>query len=196
MKKDAKPIKYCEGLFEPFKNNPNLDTWIDDNFENIMWGLGYEMDVLESYNEYMENSSLKVKAPKSDREKKRNDLYYLEHAPLQIVGNFLFSYWRYLTHWTMYGFTEYDVDFLLRVIDILENKYDEKSSVEEFIKAHKLPMVLFLGEDYDFKYYIEDTSAWEDEDCGIPTVIEENKTTHEFNVCDADKASEIIGLYS
>ena len=43
---------------------------------------------------------------KSKRDKRRNILYLLEHADRQIVGNFLFSEWRYYTHWALPG--EYD----------------------------------------------------------------------------------------
>lgn len=116
-------MEYHEGIFAPFKNEPSLDRWVDLKFAELMWGLGYEMDSCESFGEYIKNSPLKVKQAKTDREQKKNDLYYLEHADRQIVGNFLFSYWRWLTHWNMSGYTEYDVDFLRRIIKILEDKY-------------------------------------------------------------------------
>ena len=102
------------------KGIDNLDDW--DDFPDAMWGLGYEMDSGESFVNYKDTSGLKVKEAKTERENKRNELYFLEHADRQIVGNFLFSYWRYLTHWA-YSYDEYDVDFLKRIIKILEDKY-------------------------------------------------------------------------
>lgn len=116
-------ISYHPGIFDVFKNNPNPDLWNEDHFPEIMWGLGYEMDAGKSFEDYVANSPLSVKEPKTERQRKQNDLYYLEHAPRQIVGNFLFSYWRYLTHWAMGYNPEYEFDFLCRVIVILEGKY-------------------------------------------------------------------------
>ncbi len=118
-------MEYQEGVFEQYKNEPNLDNWIDLNFPELMWGLGYEMDCGESFAEYIKNSPLKVASATTEREEKRNYLYYLEHANRQIVGNYLFSEWRYFTHWSMSGYTEYDVDFLMRIVKILEDKYKE-----------------------------------------------------------------------
>jgi len=121
MHDGIRPVDYYPGIFDKFKENKDLDSWLD--FPNLMWGLGYEVDCEESFNEFKKNCGLKLKEPKNEREEKRNRLYVLEHADRQIVGNELFSYWRYLTHWTMYGYSEYDVDFIMRVIKILEDKY-------------------------------------------------------------------------
>ncbi len=120
MHKRVEPVNYHPGIFDKYKENNNLDAW--DGFPDLMWGLGYEMDCEESFNEYLKHCGLKFKHAKNEREHKRNLLYALEHADRQIVGNELFSYWRYLTHWA-YLYTEYDVDFLKRIIGILEDKY-------------------------------------------------------------------------
>ncbi len=116
-------MEYYEGIFNQYKNESNLDQWNELGFSELMWGLGYEIDCGKSFEDYAKGSPLKVKLANTDREEKRNYLYYLEHADRQIVGNFIFSYWRYLTHWSMSVYTEYDVDFLLRIIKILEEKY-------------------------------------------------------------------------
>ena len=121
MKDGVKKIAYYKGIFDKYKTEENLDEWVD--FPDIMWGLGFEMDCLHSYDDYEKNCGVKLKEPKNERDKKRNYLYVLEHSDRQMVGTFLFSYWRYLTHWS-YGYTEYDVDFLRRVIYILEKKYE------------------------------------------------------------------------
>ncbi len=118
--KDKAKLVYSPGIFDLYKIENNLDNW--DGFPELMWGLGFEMDSGVSFEEYRSNSKLKLKEAQTPREENRNKLYLLEHASLQIVGNFLFSYWRYLTHWS-YGYNKYDVDFLRRVIGILESKY-------------------------------------------------------------------------
>ncbi|SEF62053.1 hypothetical protein SAMN02910276_00644 [Butyrivibrio sp. Su6] len=121
MHEGIEPLVYNPGIFDKYKENNNLDSWED--FPDLMWGLGFEMDCEESFHEYERNCGLKLKEPTNEREEKRNRLYVLEHADRQVVGNELFSYWRYLTHWSMGGYTDYDVDFLKRAIKILEEKY-------------------------------------------------------------------------
>ena len=119
----TEPISYHPGIFDVFKDNPDIDRWNEDHFPEIMWGLGYDLDTNNGYVNYVAHNHLSVKEPKNKRERKRNDLYYLEHAPRQIVGNFLFSYWRFLTHWAQLHDNEHEFDFLCRVIVILEGKY-------------------------------------------------------------------------
>ena len=107
-------------IFEKYKQNTNLYEWND--FPDVMWGLGFEMDCFESFTQYMKKCTLKLSEPKSEREKRKNILYALEHADKQIVGNFLFSEWRYWTHWAMSGYDEYEEDFMMRIMKILEEK--------------------------------------------------------------------------
>lgn len=80
------------------------------------------MDAYRSFEDYRKQSKLKLKPVHSQREERRNILYLLEHADRQIVGNYLFSAWRDFTHWS-YMYDEYDADFLVRIIQILESKY-------------------------------------------------------------------------
>lgn len=121
MHEGVEPVEYYPGIFDKYKESNHLDSWMD--FPDLMWGLGFEMDCGESYHEFLKGCGLNLKEPKSDRDEKRNLLYVLEHADRQIVGNQLFSYWRYLTHWSLSGYTEYDVDCIKRIIKILEEKY-------------------------------------------------------------------------
>lgn len=119
-KMETEKKNYVSGIFDRYKVEKNLDLW--DGFPELMWAMGYEMDCENSFNEYRGKSNLKLNEAHSEREEKRNILYLLEHADRQIVGNYLFSHWRYYTHWA-YGYNGYDIDFLCRIIDILEKKY-------------------------------------------------------------------------
>ncbi len=114
--------KYEPGLFDPYLAESKLDLW--EGFPKLMWDLGFEMDCEHSFDAYRNSSKLKLSEEKTERDRKRNILYLLEHADLQIIGNYLFSHWRYYTHWA-YSYDEYDVDFLRRIIAILEAKYAE-----------------------------------------------------------------------
>ena len=157
MLDDIEQIEYSEGLFDRFKQEPDLDQWTELGFDLIMWGLGYEMDCCESFQKYIDVSLLKVKMPNSEREEKRNNLYYLEHAPREIVGNYLFSYWRYLTHWS-YSYDKYDVDYLIRIIAILEKLYAEENkieSIDDFAASMDFTKMKYIGESENFKYYVE-----------------------------------------
>ena len=111
--------QYTPGNFDKFKSEDNIDHWFD--FPSVMLGLGFKMDCGHSFEEYKQSSSLELKPAKTQREKRRNELYLLEHADTQIVGNYLLSQWRYFTHWAQ-GYNKYDLDFLRRIIAILEMK--------------------------------------------------------------------------
>ena len=106
-----------------YKEEPDLDKWYD--FPELMWKLGFEMDCGSSFNKYADTCGIKVKEPANKREERKTILYLLEHADRQIVGNFLFSEWRYWTHWDMWPYDEYEIDFMCRIIDILIEKMNE-----------------------------------------------------------------------
>ena len=108
------------GLFDEFKVQKILDQW--DKFPGIMWGLGFELDYYHSFEVYRKQSNLKLKPPHSKREERRNLLYLLEHADRQIVGNFLFSEWRKYVKCEL-SYDQFDLDFIFRVMDILESRY-------------------------------------------------------------------------
>lgn len=114
------PLDYYSGIFDKYLNESNIEHW--DDFPETMWGLGYEMDCGKSYDAFLQNCGLSLKEAQNERQLKRNTLHVLEHAGRQIIGNYLFSYWRYLTHWSM-GWSKYDVDFLHRIITILKQTY-------------------------------------------------------------------------
>jgi hypothetical protein len=120
--KDKGKLTYTPGMFHLYMITDALDFW--DEFPEKMWGLGFEMDCCNSFEEYAKQVKLKKDISSWTREGKRNILYVLEHAPQQIVGNYLFSMWRYFTHWNN-GWSHYDVDFLRRIIRILETNYEK-----------------------------------------------------------------------
>ena len=97
--KDKGKLTYTPGMFHLYMITDALDFW--DEFPEKMWGLGFEMDCCNSFEEYAKQVKLKKDLSSWTREGKRNILYVLEHAPQQIVGNYLFSMWRYFTHWNI-----------------------------------------------------------------------------------------------
>ena len=116
-------MSYIPGMFDEFKNENNFEHWT--HFPDLLWGLGYEMDCRHSFEEYQRQSKIELPPQSSKREIRKNTLLLLERANRQIVGNFLFSEWRYYTHWTMPGeCDEFITDYLQRIIVILESKYD------------------------------------------------------------------------
>jgi hypothetical protein len=116
-------MSYIPGMFDEFKNENNFERWT--HFPDLLWGLGYEMDCRHSFEEYQRQSKIELPPQSSKREIRKNTLLLLERADRQIVGNFLFSEWRYYTHWTMPGeCDEFITDYLQRIIVILESKYD------------------------------------------------------------------------
>ncbi len=103
MKQDAKSIKYYRGIFDYYKANAfHLELWFDTtetktDFAELMWGLGFDMDCRKSYEElYPEKPRLEM----SKIQKYDLVLSNLEKCNRQVVGNYIFSEFRYLTHWS------------------------------------------------------------------------------------------------
>ena len=107
-------------VFSKFKLEPNLEKW--DGFPELMWDLGFEMDCEKSFAEAKESCGLNLKEAHTRRENYRNELYILENSDTEIVGNYLLSVWRYWTHWACSPYDEYELDFIRRIISILEDK--------------------------------------------------------------------------
>ena len=123
MKEDIKPITYCIGIFDEFKNNSNLDEW-SNRFPEIMWGLGYDLAETDCIDKVIAKYHLNLKSPTNKREEYKNILYVLEHSDQKTRGDMLFSYWRYFSHWSMNGYDEYDADLCQRLLILLEDTYD------------------------------------------------------------------------
>ena len=79
--KDKGKLTYTPGMFHLYMITDALDFW--DDFPEKMWGLGFEMDACNSFEEYAKQVKLKKDLSSWTREGKRNILYVLEHAPQQ-----------------------------------------------------------------------------------------------------------------
>ncbi len=117
-------LVYTSGMFHGFMKTDDLRGW--KGFPAVMRGLGFEPDGFESYEKYRSGSSLKLQPAFSAVEERRNTLYLLEHADRKTVGNYLLSAWRYYTRRAC-DVDRYDVDFLQRVLRILERKFEYKT---------------------------------------------------------------------
>ena len=119
--KDIKRIPYAPGMFDEFKAQKQIERW--DSFPELMWSLGYEMDGGRSFERFRKYRKLKSdKGPRTSDERE-NTLFLLRHAKRQVVGNYLFSEWRYFTHQARGFDGYYDYEFLCRIIEILESIY-------------------------------------------------------------------------
>lgn len=125
MIRTNKRIQYVPGIFDQYFSDNNPEHWID-SFPDLMWGLGYQMDGGESFNRFRHHSTLKLIPAKNKRQERRNNLYLLEHADTQIIGNYLFSYWRYLSRGDWVVYDEYAVDYLYRIIKLLDKRLGEE----------------------------------------------------------------------
>ena len=83
-------------LIQKWNETENLEAW--ESFYGSMTENGFVMDCYESFRATFPD----VEGFKSTKEKSVV-VEKLKSANRQIVGNFIFSHWRYLTHWS-YGF--------------------------------------------------------------------------------------------
>lgn len=84
-------------LIEKWNNNERIDDW--EYFPETMLAMGFKMDCHESYIELFDDKL------GEEKEKRQAVIENLKTTNMQIVGNFIFSHWRYLTHWSY----DYDV---------------------------------------------------------------------------------------
>jgi len=87
-------------LFEQYQFEPNPEHW--RGFPELMWNLGFEMDC------YNSAPSFEVLDWQTHIEKKIQDqlLSEMKNWTTQEVGNYIFSRYRELTHWSDYGYPE------------------------------------------------------------------------------------------
>lgn len=123
MRNDITPIKYHKGIFSPYMADLNPENWID-TFPELMWGLGFEMDGYESYRELFPDPQ------KKDLPQKEIEdiiLQNLSTCSIQVVGNYIFSRFRELTHWCDFGYSpERAVYFFPKAFAILIQKIEEQ----------------------------------------------------------------------
>lgn len=112
-------IQYTPWLFDMYKEDLNPEHWCD-SFPSIMWGLGYEMDCYESFENKHSNAVDRDSDPKKQED---GILGLLEQSDVQIVGNYIFSRFRELTHWSDYGYDPVRAEYFLpKAFEILEKK--------------------------------------------------------------------------
>lgn len=98
---------------DKWNETENLGKW--ESFYEIMTENGFVMDCYESFRELFPD----VQGTKSTKEKSVV-VEKLKTADKQIVGNFIFSHWRYLTHWCEWGFdVEKERKFFKELFEVL-----------------------------------------------------------------------------
>lgn len=127
MNRGIQPVKYHQGIFSPYLEDLDPDHWScwGKNFPELIWGLGFEMDCYNSYQELFPNP------PRQDLPQKEIEdiiLKNLSTCSLHAVGNHLFSRYRQLTHWSDHGYApEKAYYFFPRAFAILIRKFEEQS---------------------------------------------------------------------
>ena len=108
-------------LFVDFINEENPELW--QGFPELMWEFGFEMDC------YQSATHVDMLDPRENSEKDIQD-YLLEQMQTwstQKVGNYIFSRYRELTHWSDYGYPkEKGSYFFKQAFLILQQKLNEE----------------------------------------------------------------------
>lgn len=105
-------------IFEPYLKDDNPEHW--KGFPELMWSLGFDMDCYKSFEELY---SLPQGKTLSNREKQDWIISRLKTSDTQIVGNYVFSRYRYLTHWCDYGYDQIECGYFFhKAFGILEDK--------------------------------------------------------------------------
>lgn len=119
MRENVQKLEYTRGMFDVFKKEKDISKW--KTFPDIMWGLGFEMDSEVSFFKYVEEQQKKPLSHMKEEEEKAWRIQTLKEAPLDIVGNQVFSEWRYYTYWAGY-IEESDHVFVHEILLVLERK--------------------------------------------------------------------------
>lgn len=103
-----------------FINEPDPDKWL--GFSELMHESGFEMDCYNSAPEYEQYDN----PEHTEKEIQDNLLKHMENWTLQQVGNYIFSRYRELTHWSDGGYPkEKGTYFFRKAFEILEDKIKE-----------------------------------------------------------------------
>ena len=106
-------------LFKKYESEPNPEHWL--GFPELMWDLGFQMDC------YNSAPSFEILDWQTHTEKEIQDklLSEMKDWTTQEVGNYIFSRYRELTHWSDYGYPEEKgAYFFERAFPILQNLLD------------------------------------------------------------------------
>ena len=69
-------------------------------------------------------------------------------------------------------------------------------TIKEYLKSIDYDVgVVILGKMKNHRYYIQNDLP-DDEDIGLPLVVEENTINKSFNVCGADQAIALMNLFA
>lgn len=107
-------MQNLKNKIETWLLNKQLDGWKD--FPNTMWAQGFEMDTHESFVNLFGEFSL------NDERGRQDVIEKLQSADAQIVGNFIFSHWRFLTHWCCCYNPDEELPFFKQLFAILLSK--------------------------------------------------------------------------
>ena len=110
-----------KGHFYEFIQEDNPEQW--EGFPELMWGLGFEMDCYESAPKF----DLLHRHKHTEKEIQDQLLQHMQNWDTQEVGNYIFSRYRELTHWSDYGYPEERAGyFFKRAFIILQEKLGEE----------------------------------------------------------------------
>ena len=117
--------------FSPFIAEANPEHW--EEFPELMWNLGFEMDCYASAPRFEA-----YKYPThTHKEIQDQILWEMQTWDTQLVGNYIFSRYRYLTHWCDYGYPEEEGSYFFQLaFPILEGKlladWNNRNSIPSF----------------------------------------------------------------
>ena len=151
-------------LFDQYQLEPNPEHW--RGFPELMWNLGFEMDC------YNSAPFFEVLDWQSHTEKEIQDqlLSEMEHWTTQEVGNYIFSRYRELTHWSDYGYPEEKgAYFFARAFPILIDKLNADWKTRNTIPAleafsemviSKFKSDIDKNDSHRAQRFLDDEGAW------------------------------------
>ena len=126
-----------QNLFLSYKTEANPEHW--EGFPETMWNLGFEMDCYQS----APTHTIPANKTYTEREQQDHLLSQMDAWETQDVGNYIFSRYRELTHWSDYGYPEERGHyFFVRAFPILESKlvadWDKRNTIPSLKEFSKL----------------------------------------------------------
>lgn len=133
-----KATEKYKGIFDKYMVEDNPERWGGPNnemdFPNLMWNLGFDMDAYSSFNELY---GTPPSYPYDGYEYQDWVIARLKESEAQIVGNYIFSRYRHLTHWCDYGYHEYQAGYFFRqAFPVLEQKMIAGGVIRKPYKKH------------------------------------------------------------
>lgn len=187
-----------KGFFFEYQNEPNPEHWC--GFPELMWELGFEMDC---YNSAPKIAALDYRSH-SEKEIQDHLLKHMNDWTTQEVGNYVFSRYRELTHWSDYGYPEERGGyFFKRAFHILQMKlgeeWEERYLEPEFDEFTALVTNKFINAPHLQKFALSDEGQFHLK--AIYNDLMQRLEKDEINVpilrnrCIKEVAEELEGLY-